>query len=58
MKEWRNVQKILVEKPEGKRSLGRYSRRWEEIKMNIKETDYESVNWIHLALDKDSAGLF
>jgi hypothetical protein len=34
----RNTYKILVEKPEGKRPLGRPRRRWEDnIKMNLRE---------------------
>jgi hypothetical protein len=36
--EGRGVYRILVEKPEGKRALGRPRRRWEEnIKMDLKE---------------------
>jgi len=31
--EWRGAYRVLVEKPEGKRLLGRTSRRWEN---NIK----------------------
>ena len=33
MMEWRGAYRVLVEKPEGKRLLGRTSRRWEN---NIK----------------------
>jgi hypothetical protein len=34
----RNACRILVEKPEGKRPLGRHRRRWEDnIKMDLRE---------------------
>jgi len=29
------------------------SRRWEDVRMNLRETKWEGVNWIHLAQDKD-----
>jgi hypothetical protein len=39
MGEERNMYRILMEKPEGKRSLGRQRRRWEDgIKINLRET--------------------
>jgi hypothetical protein len=31
------VHRLLVGKPEGKRSLGRPRRRWEDIKMDLQE---------------------
>jgi len=35
--ETRKAYKILVRKPEGKRSLGRFGRRWEDdIKMDVR----------------------
>jgi hypothetical protein len=38
MEEGRNVHKVLVGKPEGKRLLGRQRRRWEDnIKMDLQE---------------------
>jgi hypothetical protein len=38
MGEERNVYNILVGKPEGKRSLGRPRRRWEDvIRMDVRE---------------------
>jgi len=38
MREVRNTYNILVEKPEGKRELGRPKRRWEEnIRMALRE---------------------
>jgi hypothetical protein len=39
MGEGRNVYRVLVGKPEGKRSLGRPRRRWEDgIKMDLRDT--------------------
>jgi hypothetical protein len=44
----------FVGKLEGKRPLGRPSRRWEDnIKMDIKEVGCEVMGWIDLALKKD-----
>jgi hypothetical protein len=42
MGEERKVYKVLVGKPEGKRSLGRPSRGWEDgIRMDLMETGWE-----------------
>jgi hypothetical protein len=50
----RNEYKILVGKPEGKRSLVRTRRRWEDnIKMDLREILWESVDWMYLAQDRD-----
>jgi len=39
--EMREVHKVLVGKPEGKRPLGRPRRRWEDnIKMNLQEVGW------------------
>jgi hypothetical protein len=52
--EGRNVYRVLVGKPEGKRPLGRPRRRWEdEIKMDLGEIGRGGVEWIHLARDRD-----
>jgi hypothetical protein len=46
--------RILVEKPEGRKSFGRPRRRWESnIKIDLREVDWEVMDWIDLALDKD-----
>jgi hypothetical protein len=37
MGEGRGVSRVLVGKPEGKRTLGRPRRRWEDIKMDIQK---------------------
>jgi hypothetical protein len=47
--EMRNACKILVEKPEGKRPLGRPRRRWEDnIRMDLREMWCEGVDRMHL----------
>jgi len=44
-----------VGKPEGKRPLGRPRRRWEDkVKIDIQEVGYGDMDWIELALDRDS----
>jgi hypothetical protein len=49
-----NVYKIWVGQPERKRPLGRHKRKWEDnIKMDLRETVLEGVDWIHLAQDRD-----
>jgi hypothetical protein len=42
-----------VGKPEGKRPLGRPRRRWEDIKMTLREIGRDGMDWIHLAQDRD-----
>jgi len=52
--EKREVYRILMGKPEGKRPLGRPRRRWEDnIKMDLLEVGCEGVDWIELAQDRD-----
>jgi hypothetical protein len=54
MGEGRNVYRVLVGKPEGKRPLERPRRRWEDgIKMDLGEIGLGGVEWIHLAQDRD-----
>jgi hypothetical protein len=54
MGEGRNMHKVLVEMPEGKRPLERPRRRWEHgIKMDLREIGFVGVEWIHLAQDRD-----
>jgi len=41
-------------KPEGKRTLRRHTRRWENnIKMDLQELGYSGTEWIDLAQDRD-----
>jgi hypothetical protein len=54
MREKRNAYRLLVGKPEGKRPLGRPKCRWvDNIKMDLLETGWGSVDWIGLAQDRD-----
>jgi hypothetical protein len=47
------VYRLLVGKPEGKRSLGRPSHRWiDSIKMDILEVGLGVVDWIDQAQDR------
>jgi len=48
------VHKVLVEKPEGKRPLGRPRRRWEDnIKMDLQEVGGGFGYWMEVAQDRD-----
>jgi hypothetical protein len=50
MGEKRNAYRLLVRKPEGKRSLGRPRRRWvDNIRMDLGEVGWGYVDWICLA---------
>jgi hypothetical protein len=52
--EERKVCMVLVGKPEGNRPLERPRREWEDgIRMDIMEIGWGSVEWIHLAQDRD-----
>jgi hypothetical protein len=52
--EERNVYKVFVGKPEGKRPLGRPRRRWEDvIRMDLRAIGWGSVEWNHVAQDMD-----
>jgi hypothetical protein len=54
MGEMRNAYSILIGKPEGMRSLGRTRLIWEfNVRMDLKGTGSECVDWIHLAQDRD-----
>jgi hypothetical protein len=53
----KNAYKILVGKHEEKRPLGRLRRRWEEkIYMGIRDICIGSIDWSHLAEDRDHWG--
>jgi hypothetical protein len=49
----KNVFRLLVGKPEGKRQLGRTRRMWiDNIKMDLLERGVSVVGWIVLAQDR------
>jgi len=54
MEERRGVCRVLVGKPEGRRSQGRPRRRWEDnIRMDLREVGCGCVDWMELAQDRD-----
>jgi hypothetical protein len=54
MGEKKNVYRLLVGKPEGKRPLGRPRHRWvDNIKMDLLDIGWGGVDWIGLAEDRD-----
>jgi len=54
MWERRDLYRVLVGKPEGKRPLGRPRRRWEDnVKVDLHEVGCESRDWIDVAQDRD-----
>jgi hypothetical protein len=54
MEEKRNVYRLLVGKPEGKRPLGRPKRRWvDNIRMDLGEVGWGDVDWIGLAQNRN-----
>jgi hypothetical protein len=53
MGEKRNFYRLRVGKPEGKRPLGRPSRRWiDNIKVDLLDVRVSDVDWIGLARDR------
>ena len=54
MEESINAYRVLVGKPEGKRSLERPRRRWEDnIKMDLREVGCDPRDWTALAENRD-----
>ena len=50
----RDVYRVLVGKPEGKRALGKHKRRWEDkINLDLQEVGCGGTDWIELAQDGD-----
>ena len=53
MELFRNVYRILVGKPEGKRPLGKQRRRWEDnIKLDLREMGCDTGNCIDLVQER------
>jgi len=53
--EGKDVYRVSVGKPEGKRPLGRSRRRWVyNIKIDLRDVGYGVMNLIGLAQDRDS----
>ena len=54
MGEDRGVHRVLVGKPEEKRTLGRQKHRWEDnFKIDLQEVGGGRGNWIELAQDRN-----
>jgi hypothetical protein len=54
MEEDKGVNRVLVEKPEEKRLLGKPRRRWEDnIKMDLQEVGEGRGDWMEMAQDRD-----
>ena len=54
MEKSRNGCRVLVGKPEGKITLGRPRRRWEDnIKMDLRAVGCDPGDWMSLAEDRD-----
>jgi hypothetical protein len=54
MLERRSVHRVLVGKPEGKRSLVRTRHRWDDnIKTDLQEVGCGGMDWIELAQDRN-----
>jgi hypothetical protein len=50
----RDAYRVLVGKLEGKISLGRSGRRWEDnIKMDLREMELGGMDWNNMAQDRD-----
>ena len=54
MEQFRNAYRVLVGKPEGKRSLGRPRRRWNDnINMDLREVGCDPGDWKAIAENRD-----
>jgi hypothetical protein len=54
MRKRRCAYRAFVERPEKRRKLGRPRRKWEDnIKMDLREVVWGSIDWIDLAQDRD-----
>jgi hypothetical protein len=54
MGDMRSAYKILIRTPGGSRLLGRRRCRWEDnIRMDLRDTGWEGVDWMHLDQERD-----
>jgi hypothetical protein len=54
MEETRNAHRMLFRDPKEKRPPQRPRHRWEDsIRLDLQETGYQGVDWIHLDQDID-----
>ena len=54
MGEEREVYRVFLGKPEGRRPLGRPRHRWvDNIRMDLQEVGYGYMDWIGLTQDRD-----
>jgi hypothetical protein len=54
MDEKKKAYRLLMGKPEGKRSLGKQRPRWvDNIRMDLGEVDWCDVDWIGLCQDRN-----
>jgi hypothetical protein len=44
---------FLLENLKGKRPLGRPKRRWEGLRIDLRETGCEGMDWMYMAQDRD-----
>jgi hypothetical protein len=53
MVEGKDVYRVLVGRPKGKRPLGRPRHRWEDnVKMDLRDIGIDGAKWIQLAQDR------
>jgi hypothetical protein len=58
MRAKRNVYRILVGKPEGKKPLGKPGRKWVcNIRMALGDIGWHGVDWIDVAQDRDQGSI-
>jgi hypothetical protein len=51
---WRNIYRVLVGRPDGKKALGKPGHRWEDnIKVDLQEAGCKGMNWISLGQNRD-----
>jgi hypothetical protein len=49
----RDIYRVLVGRPEGKRPLGTPRRRWgDNTKLDLREIGIDGANWVRLAQDR------